>query len=208
MAEELDPELVKFWHSELAGIFQRLSKETYLLAGVQTRYSRLIAAVNNKYMRTVDFHIVCAELGIQGGEGRLITFGSSVADGQPSVSVLVPAARKMFEGMKQEDSRFFRRLFENFVIISFLHELDHLLLGITVDAGNLLVSIMEQERLAWAETCEKTIRLFDENGERLYSGDRAYYATWVRSGRNADSKPWRDFIAKMYGGIKPQQNQR
>jgi hypothetical protein len=114
----------------------------------------------------------------------------------------------MFEGLKQEDSRFFRRLFENFVIISFLHELDHLLLGVTVGAGNRLASIMEQERLAWAETCEKTIRLFDENGDRLYSGDRVYYETWVRSGRNADSQLWRDFIAKMYGQIQPQQDQR
>jgi len=209
MAQDIDPEMKVFWDTELANIIQRLDGNVHRLPGIQERFNLLISRANNRYMRPIDLRIVCAELKIEAGEGRRIAFGCSVTNGQPSVTIVVPEMKRTFDELRQEDPGLFRRMFENFVIVSFLHELDHLALGIVGGADISVAQIIECERMVWAETCETTLRLFTETyKEILYVGDRLYYAAWIRGGRNAESQTWRDFIAKMYGQIQPSQTPR
>ena len=195
--------MVEFWNMEMNEILVPLSNGQYILSEVQQRYDWLNDQIVKKYIKRIIVNISDVLPKDSAGEGKLIAFGASLKDSQPQIAIFVPALLLIFEQMMFIGRRDSRQLFQNFVVISFIHELEHLQMGFSSQEETSLKETINTERRVWAQTCEQTICLFTEvYRQEISSLDLRYYSAWVNCGRNADSKAWKAFVAGMYGSLE------
>jgi len=202
MAYTPDPQMVQFWNMEMNDILVPLVNGQYALSEVQQRYNLLNDQIVARYGQKIRVNISDVFPRDIPGENKIIAFGASMKDGEPQIAIFVPGLLLLFEQMLFTGRPDFRNLFGTFVVISFMHELDHLQIGFSGNEDSLEGTI-NTEKLAWAQTCQQTIRLFAEvYHQEISSLDARYYSAWVECGRNADSQAWKGFITEMYGSLQ------
>ena len=93
--------------------------------------------------------------------------------------------------------------FEIFATFSFMHELEHFAY---TEVGGSMVSLETTtvaEKVAWAHTCEYTIRpMVEKYGFRLLSSESLYYNSWIWVARNVNDHRWEQFIREQYASTR------
>jgi len=198
-----DPQMAQFWNMEMNDILVPLVNGQYALSEVQERFNLLNNQIVQRYGQKILVNLSDVMPKDAAGENKIIVFGASVKNGEPQVTIFVPSLLLIFEQMLFSGRHDFRLLFGAFVVISFIHELDHLQIGFSGDEERSLEQTIDTERRAWAQTCEQTIRLFVEVYHQEISAlDERYYSAWLAGGRNVDSQVWKGFIAGMYKSLQ------
>ena len=190
----------EFWDKEAMPVIKRLLNGQYRLPEIQARFQWAVGEILGKYGVPLNIDMSFIAPTDRGGKNLILPVGCHFRGGRPEVGFFAPVFRTIFRDLRSSKPADFRKLFERDVVIGFMHELDHLVQGI-IDNPNR-AQVVDFECLAQAATCEHTIRVFTEvYHEELCKDDMLFYSTWVKCGRNAESKDWRDFIAKMYGSL-------
>jgi hypothetical protein len=194
--------LKEFWDREVAPIMRSLATNSYGLPEIQARHFELLQTIADRYHHELSVSILDKRCANRVDSKYCLPFGCRALEGIPEVAIFVPVVKEIFLEIRKKSPAGFRRKFETTLVIGFLHELDHLALGLTCNDPSF-DAMLEVERVVWSWTCERTINVFAETYKReLCHSDRLYYDNWLRCGRNADSPCWRSFIANLYGSIR------
>lgn len=176
-----EAEVRAFWARELERFFKEhvLKEQTeYALLNTQLRESR--GEIRKRYGHdlaiTMDVHYAKA--------GWRVMMGSHAIKGQPTVELIIPSLMILHRKCAPwgHDAR---RAFELAMLVGFLYELDHLVLGEVGKSAPL-----ESERRTWARTCERTVRPLIEAGAPVEEGFQRSYAAWVAAGRSMNNPAW------------------
>ncbi len=125
-------------------------------------------------------------------------FGCILHDSQPKIGIVLPELKRYFDNALSHDKGIDKRVL---VMIPFLHETDHLGLGLVVEKNAVLdhSERIRMESLAWARTCEKClvplVKLYEQ---KLPYGVKLFYDAWEKFKGDSQSKKWKDFIASQY----------
>lgn len=115
----------------------------------------------------------------------------------PYLHVVIPAHMDRYREYLASGAANATVRFENALTIGLMHELDHLALDAT-DPPSMMLSEKEKlirgEIMAWAETCEHSIRVFVEKGLPVSEDEQYLYDQWVKTGRSVTSPAWTNFI--------------
>lgn len=187
-------ESVGFYETHMRHVVEdQFDRGGHPLREVNERVNTLRGRVAQKFGKVLhlQFMHVYAEPGPRVYEMSLIQ------DNLPFLYVVVPAHRNRYLHYASMQTADATARFENALTVGIVHELDHLAL----DATNPLpVTYSEKEKfiwgeiMAWAETCEHTIRVFVEKGMPVSEDERYIYDAWVRAGRSVESPEWMKFI--------------
>ncbi len=198
-----NPEMIKFWQQECIRIFDAITSHKYWLAMIQFRYDWAMKEIAKRYGIGPKFTLSDLESKDSGGEGMTLPAACRIDDGIPTLVFFVPCLKGIFLEAQRRFPHNFRKAFESTAVIGFLHELDHLALGLVDPEQVSLDKIVAYESIAWGETCERTVRLFCEVYRYPIShSDSLYYGKWIECGRNSDSQRWKDFILSLYKKIE------
>lgn len=192
-------ELELFWTNHLhVPLTQTLYYGLYNIQDIQERYIFLSQKINSRYGRELVFNVVMTYL----PQSRYVPMASGVDKGTPTVYVFLPSVidndkSGREEGLTAED-------LELGSVVGLIHEMDHLAFGFVQEERDGYVSTLDElvndEKRAWAETCEHTLRpLVEKQKKKFSSGTLMYLQAWNKCGRNAHSQLWDEFIRVCYG---------
>jgi hypothetical protein len=124
--------------------------------------------------------------------------GARVIDGSPVIGIFVQNMMANYEktGGTNTDSSRQRHYVEN--VVGLMHELDHLCTKTLPEQDKPAEHFFENEKEAWALTCEKTLRPFVENNYPVLSIRKKLYDAWVASGRDVKSRVWDEAVGDLY----------
>jgi len=191
-----EAELKEFWAKRMKRTFEdELLNYRYPIAEINERYVFLARKIEERYQKKLQVSMVSTF----NPASKQIMAGPMIKNGIPIVELIVPALVNNHGWLvEQHGEKLGEELFEISTIVGFIHELDHLAYGY-VSEDRSLDSLVELERLAWAQTCEYTLRpLVEKDAVRLGESERIYYLAWINGGRNPDSPAWRKFIMDAY----------
>ena len=196
-----DLRMVKFWETEVAPILMPLFNGSLLhLPEIQKQYNEDMATFQKMYGCKLDISLGDKPPKDNAGENGALPFGCSLEDGHPRIIIFMPELQRVLEMLKFSRPYDFRIAFETECLIGIMHEIDHLILGKIGYIKDLRETI-DVERVVWARTCENTMARLVTRRD-LTDSDKDFYVAWCKSGRDAESQQWKDFIASMYGSIK------
>lgn len=177
-----------------ATITRILPSGKFFIPEIQARYNFVVSKINALYGVEHSFEAPNIY-----GHSKFVTVGVRISNGVPSVQLYMPSIMDMYRagkglGMSEET---LQRLF----VIDLMHELDHLAFGFLSDEGQAYSKekYINNERLAWAETCEHTIRpMVETHRLRIEGLQLQCYRAWVEGGRNPENGRWKEFIGSLY----------
>ncbi|MCD4705064.1 hypothetical protein K8R66_03230 [bacterium] len=131
-------------------------------------------------------------------ESKDISCASRVQNGNSYIKLVIPSIMDSYYASQRSGNSNWEKQFELEVLTGFLHELDHLAYGNWIDNPSSKEFINE-EKNAWALTCEHTIALLVEYYHfQLIRSDQIYYENWIKANRNVDDPIWDKFIKGLY----------
>lgn len=189
-------EMQMFFDARLAPLLlETLPKRQFHLSEIQARYDTLTQMIRERYGK--DYAL--DPRGRYWPMEKQTVVATRIENDIPTIAIFIPSLMDLREaekkvGVRDEES-------ERGFVVDLLHELDHLAHGFVSVTGEALPvpQRLDNERRAWAETCEHTIRPLLEK-RRLSIAPRhfACYQAWVASGRDSNSRVWRSFIDRQY----------
>jgi hypothetical protein len=188
-------ETVQFWNLHLDKmIMNDLVGGKYEIPAINDRYKFLLDEIITKYGRP---------FGILGSISYYEKSKSAVACytmKDLKIGIFIPVAMDSYQELKMSNKSGWEKQFEAFVIISFIHEVEHVAGGaIDRDLGDKKAFIEEETR-AWSETCEHTISTFLNSGYSLDPSSAIYFRNWLDCGRE-NNECWRSFIEREYSSV-------
>lgn len=195
-SERTVEEMQAFFDTHFAPLlFEVFPRGQFWIPEIQARYNLLVQKMRERYGKE---HVVQPR-GLYFPASRFRTIGSRIEDGVPTVFIFIPSVMDLHAGEKRAgaSSKDSMRSF----VVDFMHELDHLAYGYVAESRQD-VSIEERinnEKQAWAETCEYTIRpMLETHRATIASRQFAVYQAWVASRRDVNNPKWRSFIEEQY----------
>lgn len=193
----------QFWDEQMKDLF---GAETLCFRSptpeMNDRYLLLTRMVEKRYRRPLEINRTTA----YNKRSELIMAGCWISNDVPHIDLIVPALIDSYNRLVKTNGQLVgEQLFKTCAAISFIHELDHLAHGyVSINHQNKSLDfLIEIERLAWAQTCEFTIRpLVEKHGIALDESDQIYYEDWVKAGRDASSPIWIDSIRSAYSDAR------
>ncbi|MBX4198289.1 hypothetical protein KW782_03075 [Candidatus Parcubacteria bacterium] len=190
-----DVELLEFWEAQVSPHITALINSSCRFPELQAHFNQnneLITARYNTSLRV----FVRPPLSKDHSDG--FPMGCRLEDGKPTIAIFPHALLSGLRKLIARKPTTAQKIFESEIHIGFLHETDHLALGL-VGADDRYPRI-KQEQLAWAETCEQTIRpLLVTHRREVSESTLIFYKAWIACGRKPKSNQWRDFISSKYG---------
>jgi hypothetical protein len=182
-----ESEIREFWVRELEAFFkERILKGQTDYSVLNAQLVESYAAVRKQYGHDLSYKLVDR----YAKRGWRAKMGSSVNEGRPTMSLFIPSLMILKRICAH------RRMFELTILVGFMHELDHFVLG-EVGKGTLI----ESEKRTWARTCERTIRPLIELGAPVEDGNQRCYNAWMAAGRDEKSPQWDAFIKTHYRNV-------
>ncbi len=186
--------LEAFWKSHIDPSVSALCNGTYNLPEIQKRF---LDNRNQIFQRYSMDKLVLEVMTLQGGDQSPLR---CTLEGGPKTVFLVYALINQFDRLRISNPVVACEMFDNTLVASFLHETDHLALGL-LGSGDLATRL-KNEQYAWAATCEYTLRpMIEVYHKSLIPGFTQTYKLWVEYGRDVESKKWRRYIASLYARI-------
>ena len=124
--------------------------------------------------------------------------GANYENGKPVMEIILPTVMDEFYAMQAHRSSAQKGIFENAIIIGYLHEFEHFIHEDPSRVISTLDERVESESLAWAKTAQSMELLKSAGHFELHPSDQSYYNAWVQSGRNETNSKWRGFIRDTY----------
>ena len=170
----------------------------YPLKKIQDRYNLQTQALGKKYPKGLAIHLVTT----YNPEGPDILAGCWITNDQPQIDIVIPKLLDIYYEKRAEGDGQWSQRMQNVLIVSILHEQDHLAFGSVIGSRehpSSLDELVDSESKAWALTCEQTLRpMIEEYQVPLTQSDHFYYDHWIQSGRMETSPAWRKFIRDLY----------
>ncbi len=186
---------------KVKSIVESLNQGSYWLADVQQSYRNSFNESRARYGSHLNI-TVFTEFHPHDQNAK---FGCYVDNKAPNLVIFLPAVELRFKEIQANRLFNFEAVFETMIAVDFIHEMDHLALGIVPEKGQVKPKVEVMfcgEQTVWARTCEKTICPFVEKyGMELHPGHQAIYSAWVNGGRSASSAEWTNYIAVTYAKI-------
>lgn len=159
-----------------------------LLGGIWNRYSNNLSVVRSTSFATNSVNILA---------------GSSVLKGKPTIVIFIPAILRVYGELKMSKNSLWAEQFANGLVLLFIHEMDHLALGVVdSDAGQEShASFVEREVVAWAHTCAYSITPLIKEGIPITPSDMLFYRGWTKCGSTVTNLCWQEFVADLYKTI-------
>lgn len=178
---------------------EQLKRGCYRIPRIQQLFANQVLAITRRYPgKRIQISCYAREEPIT-KKGWAHVAWCQVKEDLLEITFSLPALLSFLVALGNNPRR--NELFEFCIIISYMHELDHLALGLT---GGNEEKLLEEEILTWAKTCEGTLRILAEDcPEALPTGEAKKYMAWVKSGRNPQSPIWTDFIRAIYAEAEP-----
>ena len=188
-----------FWTEHVKPIvIDELAASQYHIPEIRDRYA-FLSTITNAHHRLQ----ICAVFAFH-PKSRDIIAGNRMSSDAAILEVYVPKLMKLWDGLRLAGETRWREQFELTVVVSVMHELDHLVDPQTglYDDGSL-ETLVAKEKSAWAKTCEFTIApLVEIYHLPLSPIIRFYYEGWVNTGRDEESKAWHEFIRKSHAPLR------
>jgi|GEM_PF-4265666 hypothetical protein len=180
--------------------FQKLLTEmfpsgAYHFSELQQQYDRNVLRIKERYGAGYRFDVVNQYSPLS----PFITTACGMKEAVPYVQVFMPSLMELYKVFKRTGGT--DEQFQTSFVIDFLHELDHIALGLLPRDGETApwVKRVDNERLTWAETCEYTLRpLLEIHRLKIEVRHFDAYTAWLKCARNPDSEVWRAFITGVY----------
>lgn len=195
-------EMNAFWDAKMEKIILRVADGQYeKVPEINSHHQVLKSRLVRRYHQA----IVIGKCTRFNESSRSVDAGSSMENGKPTVAFYIPAAMLSYNKLvKQYGVNEGEEVFERSMVISFLHELDHLAFNPAIknempDFDELVAA----EAQAWAQTCEHAIRPMVERGLIVGQADKTFYAQWVKALRDEQSPAWHNYIRQAYQVVAP-----
>jgi len=186
------------WTNDFQGVLDGLFQNRYRLPKIQERFNSQSQLIRERFHTNISTHLVTT----YNAESLDVLAGCWLTNGQPQVDFVVPKLLDVYYEARDSGETNWLLKMQDGVVLSMMHELDHLALGLVAGDRKHPSSVdklADYESRTWANTCEYVIRpMVEEYGVSITSSDRIYYGKWIEAGRNEKSPLWRDFIRSLY----------
>lgn len=190
-----EAELRSFYATHMNNVVERqILTANHPVKRVGQRVSILMELITKRYGRNLAVKLSS----IYYSASRNTFAASGFVDGVPTLYIVVPAYRDIYENLQKKRVERLQAVFENTLSIGLIHELEHLAYGLVPQAGTTREQFDDLEVQTWAHTCEETIRIFFEMALPLREPEQLFYRAWVSGGRTMLSAKWRDFVRQVY----------
>lgn len=195
-------EIHTFWEQNFQTIFTNLLfNYQYPIPEIGQRVKELNTAIQKRYHQNLKINLQERYLA-PSQPNKYVFAGSTLSAGtSPTIYLSVPALMIAYQELQKAGQLEKQKYTEINFLIGFIHELDHLAGGYVIadKKTESLEKLVECEKRAWAETCEKTIRILVEDYQlKLSPTERIFYEQWLKAGRNANNPSWQEFIKNTY----------
>ena len=191
-------ELQAFWNEHCKSIEEFIMAGSFRIPEIAQRRQTLSNLIALRYGSNLRVHLVSnyhrwgPRVGAACGEDA----------GVPSLDIIVPHAFDAFVRFRMTGLRDWQERLEMRLVIEVIHELDHLAYGYLISSASL-DAIADNERRAWAQTCEHTLSILVERYHApIDEGDRLFYLLWVESGRDVNSPRWIQGVREAHADLK------
>jgi hypothetical protein len=202
LKEEREPsfdEQHTFWIKNVQQVAEgQLMSYKFPIPEVRQRYTHLVQKVIQRYDK---FTLERLHGHLLSGDGKRVAATCTTRqDGREGVVVIsIPALMKRFDPMQRVGNPGWREAFERSVIITIMHEFEHLAHDrLTEDHFKEHKNLVKAETGAWHRTCKFTIQpLFEKYGFGLDWYSNQFYELWCQNGKS-DGDQFQSAISKIY----------
>ena len=174
----------------------QVSDEKYPIPEVNARYHALTQEIIQRYGVTFGVEAVTSF----SKDSEEIFAASGLNESKPTVSFFIPKIMNVYAKLWASRVPDWEKQFEDDIVISMLHELDHLALGEVGLPSDTTDDLIAHEEKVWAQTCEHSISVFVAERYPLSQSKLAYWNDWVACGKRENSC-WKAAIAGVYAPI-------
>ena len=194
-----------FYARILNPLIQSACTKQLPFSGLNDRIAEQTAQIFERYQRGIDLHYIKSLSPRMSSENTGMS--TELKDGVPCVYVYVPSFMHLYETYGSSDISVRQNQHRAEIIIAFMHELDHLCLGVFPKPGAPAEEYLDAEKRAWALTYDKTVRVFIENKADLLETKPARFQIWLHANGDPESVIWdteiRNWYMPLYKGYKP-----
>ena len=185
-------EMLKFWDDQVHPIINIIIAKKCFDSDINEHYREMEKKLKTDYDGGINFELLRAYAVERG------VFASTRLEGRKAIiGIFLPNIMDHYHKLKNENNPQWEELFETDMVISFLHEMEHITYGYAPPGHPSLEQIVDAEKRTWAITCEKVIRPFFEKSH-ISSSFIITYNNWVRCGRDVEGRSWEEYIRGKY----------
>ena len=189
-------EMMAFIEKKVVPILEgQFYKDKYPVKEVQDRFDLIEKTIRLRFKANIKFLWLIKHAGSDS-----VIAGAIPTRGCPTIAFCIPKMMEMYEGEKVNATDV-EQSFSSLIVVSLMHELDHLESELMIDGEPKPVPFEERiasEIIAWDKTCRYTIGPLSQHEVSLAKDDKFIYEVWVRSGKNATNSVWTGFIRSQY----------
>ena len=197
-APHTQEEIQKFWEEHLSTLVMKQ------LAGTAHPNEIVNLIIQERY-RLINERYNNPRFALEGNENygpKDALMGARVEPGVVAIGFMVPALMDSFHGIGADRNPAQRSVFENGLVMGYIHELDHLAYDL-IESPRTLEERVTSESITWAKTVQSMELLVSKGAFQLHPSDQKYYSVWLESKRRKDSSMWVSFIREMYRHTVP-----
>ena len=131
---------------------------------------------------------------------RSVVGANKVVAGQPIIYIIVPAIYDQYLRWRMMYPENFTKRTVNSVVITVLHELEHLYLDTSENPPGSYSELVDSEADTWFMTCRDVLSVFVRNGEPISPSDGLTYASWLKCGQTT-GPCWTNEIRVQYAEV-------
>lgn len=196
-----EAELKAFWAAHIEPVLiGELVAGKCQIPEVRERYAMLCAETKNRYKAFFEIKMITN----YDERSHEISFGCSTLNDGAVLEIIMPKQIDIWRELQCSNRADWREQFRNYLIISFMHEMEHIVGDPTDQPGkNDRHNLIAKEKRAWARTIEYTIvPMVEKYHLPISPSDQVYYDWWVATGRSENSPTWEALITHFYGPLR------
>ena len=187
-------------NTHLSPLRDLLEKDKCEFPEIEARIKSLKVQIASRYKQPL--HMIIAP-NYSSMDERVVALARVEATG-PVIILFIPTILDIYDDLKASHNSHWEEEFKSLLLISPLHELDHLASGYVqtpTDTDKSIQAKTFREKNTWALTCEYSIRPLITKGLHINESHSARYKEWVKANRNVNSPNWDKFIHSQYESL-------
>lgn len=191
-----------FYETALKPLVENIINERWDCPVVNERHHALTTVITNRYKQPFIDVEIALEYGKTAKEAGIMALVYIADNGAPTIRIYVPNAIRFYNKLADSGDPLWYTKFSYGIAKGFIHELDHLELGLFPSNPGIDLKdreFLEIEAKAHGRTCERLLRpLIEQYQIPICEEDKRLYSEWVRSGRKEASPIWFETIRKLH----------
>jgi hypothetical protein len=198
MTEEEKRNTEAFFNEKMAPVIVQIINQQHATPEINQRFleiAKKLKATFPQNQQALALQIVPG----QKSEIRNAPGASGLINGMPTIGLYVGFWREIEKELERSFGPEAPAVFRTTVAINFMHESEHLAqLKPGMENKNATVN---EEIIAWANTCQYTIEPLVKQGKKIANSQRLFYQAWSMAGRNVKNQAWIDYIKSTYKSL-------